>query len=326
MQTIFDILKTLADGQFHSVDEIAAKLNNKHQAIYEISQQLLALGIECEYSENEGYKISNGLELMQENKIRQELSTIANQRLSKLEILDSIDSTNRYLIDQARLNTSSSYAVLAEHQSAGKGRHGRVWQSPYGSNIYLSLLWNFSQNVAHLASLSLVVAVIVINTLKHYGIFTHLSVKWPNDILWSKRKLAGILLNTHSGHKDITQVVIGIGLNLNISSTVAENIDQAWVDIQEITQSRPQRNRLAGLLLNELLTALPNFAENGFTPFLDTWNQYDIARGKTITIHTPTDKIIGIAQGINLRGELLILDKSGKQHTFLNGEVSLRIN
>src|SRR3990167_2749159 len=147
---------------------------------------------------------------------------------------------------------------------------------PSGTNIYCSLLWRFAMPLQNMSSLSMVVAVIVANVLQKYGIDNAIQLKWPNDVLVLHRKLAGILLecDSHSG------VVIGIGLNLNIQAADEKH----WIDLAELTGQPIERNRLTGLLLNELLAKLPLYATHGLQKFLSDWQKHDVLANKAVTL------------------------------------------
>ena len=132
----------------------------------------------------------------------------------------------------------SGWACFAEQQTHGRGRQERTWFSPYGKNIYCSLLWRFAISQGNLSGLSIAVAVMVVRALKKYGISAGIQVKWPNDILFSARKLAGILVE-RSG----SAVVIGVGVNLNFS----QETETTWISLAEITQQPVARNYFAGL-------------------------------------------------------------------------------
>jgi BirA family biotin operon repressor/biotin-[acetyl-CoA-carboxylase] ligase len=233
--------------------------------------------------------------------------------LSRIEIFDNIDSTNTYLLNQAKMGAPSGSVCLAEEQTAARGRRGRTWFSARGSNIACSLLWRFSDS--SLSGLSIAVAVMVSNALKKYGILNGIQLKWPNDVLFDGRKLAGILLEQSN-----TGVVIGIGINLYLPS----DADSKWISVQEISNN-VARNYLVGLILNELLAKLPVYETRGLTGFINEWRQSDAFFNKTITVHTPEKIHVGIMQGINDQGELLLKDEQGNLQQFRYGEVSVRI-
>ncbi len=237
------------------------------------------------------------------------------QQLSALDIFNTLDSTNSYLLSSAKKGGLSGSVCLAEAQTKGRGRRGRAWFSPLGTNIYCSMLWRFERELLDISSLSIAVAVMVAKTLEAYGIKTAVQLKWPNDVLVFNRKLAGILLEcTHAS------VVIGIGLNVDVKEASEEN----WIDLAEITEEPIDRNRITGLLLNELLSKLPLYETDGLKSFLADWQKYDVLCNKAVTVFTPEKTITGVVEGINQKGELLLKDESGMLQSFCYGEVSVR--
>ena len=235
--------------------------------------------------------------------------------LSEIILLDSIDSTNTYLLAKAKQGAASGTICLAEQQTQGRGRLGRSWYSPHGTNIYCSLLWRFVDITQDLSGLSVAVGIMVLNALRHYGIQSGLQLKWPNDVLGAGRKLAGILLERHE-----KSVVIGVGLNLDIAQAKEKN----WIDVTELTGRPAERNFLTGLLINEMLQKLPIFAHRGLAPFLPQWQQYDALHNRPVTVITPEKNISGVMRGLNALGELLLEDERGTIQSFCYGEVSVR--
>jgi BirA family biotin operon repressor/biotin-[acetyl-CoA-carboxylase] ligase len=241
--------------------------------------------------------------------------TIDNHfKLAKLEIFEIISSTNQYLLEHAKTGPSG-WVCLAEQQTAGRGRHGRAWFSPYGAGIICSILWRFSMELSDIAGLSMAVGVMVMRALNKYGVQAGIQLKWPNDILFAARKLVGILLERHG-----ESVVIGIGINVGLPPPV----EVTRIDLTEIMGQPVARNNLVGLLLNELLENLPLYSKKGLTAFIDEWRQHDFLAGKEVIVYTSEASIIGWAQGINEQGELLVLDKSQRLQQFCYGEVSVR--
>lgn len=253
------------------------------------------------------------------HQIKSVLDPVCLQRLEKLDVFDSIDSTNTYLLQQSRAFQGLGWACFAEEQTSGRGRRGRTWLSPKGTNIYFSLLWQFSQQ--DVSSLSIAVAAMIITALKKYGVTQDIKLKWPNDVLFSGRKLAGILLE-RSG----SSVVVGIGLNTILPAETADMLEGHSIGLVEITDAPVDRNYLAGLLLNELLNGLFVYAQQGLSPFLNTWKNHDALLNQSIMVHTPEKIFTGVMQGINEEGELLLLNESHQLQCFRYGEVTVRMS
>jgi BirA family biotin operon repressor/biotin-[acetyl-CoA-carboxylase] ligase len=259
------------------------------------------------------------VELLNLKKIGRYLKASHQKIIDDTIIFTQLPSTNAYLLDLAEEEKNCTIC-FAEKQSAGKGRRGRNWFSPFGCNIYLSILWQFSRSVSELGGLGLAIAVTAVKALKFYGIKEDLSLKWPNDILWRNKKLCGILIE----NKGI-KTVIGIGINIKMPRIATKEISQPWIDVAQIINKIPDRNKIAGLLLDELLGGIEIFEDEGLIPFLDTWCKLDVASEKEVVIITPDGEIRGKGKGVNVFGHFLLEDQFGKIYSFSGGEVSLNL-
>jgi BirA family biotin operon repressor/biotin-[acetyl-CoA-carboxylase] ligase len=225
-------------------------------------------------------------------------------------------------VERSQQNALSGSVCFAEYQTDGKGRRGRQWVSPYGSNIYLSILWRFQQGPAAISGLSLAIGVAVIRALKQHQV-NDIGLKWPNDIYSQGKKLAGILVEVSGETEGPCSAVIGLGLNLFMPKAEAEQITQAWTDLSKVTgQNRLHRNRLAGTLLNHLLPVIAEFEGLGIASYLDEWRDYDCLAGKSATLFVGQQQFEGIVQGIDANGMLLLERPDGSVQTFASGEVS----
>lgn len=317
------ILTLLADGEFHSGTLLAETLGISRAAVWKHTKQLSEqLDLTITAVSGKGYRLDNALELLAVEKIEAALNKQSKALISGLEIHDQIDSTNRYLVEQARQQATSGWVCFAEQQTAGKGRRGREWVSPFGSNIYLSIGWQFPQGgYAAIAGLSLAVGVTVIRALREQHV-DEVGLKWPNDILCQGKKLGGILIEVTGESDGPCSAVIGIGLNLFLPESKAHTITQAWTDITQITGQRAARNALAGSLLNHLLPVLAGFETVGIKAYLDEWRRYDCLKGLPATLFIAQQAITGIVEGVNDDGLLLLKRDNGTVQAFASGEVS----
>ena len=316
------ILSLLADGEFHSGTELADVLGISRAAVWKQLSGLTELGLQHSAVSGKGYRLDNPLELLDAPQINEVVNDQARALISSLEIHDRIDSTNRYLVERSQNNAPSGSVCFAEYQTAGKGRRGRQWVSPYGSNIYLSILWRFQQGPAAISGLSLAIGVAAIRALKQHRI-TDIGLKWPNDIYSQGKKLGGILVEVSGETGGPCSAVIGLGLNLFLPETEAESISQAWTDLSKITgQNRLFRNKLAGTLLNHLLPVIAEYEGAGIKAYLDEWRGYDCLTGKSATLFIGQQQFEGIVRGIDDNGMLLIERPDGSVQTFASGEVS----
>ena len=315
------ILNTLSDGQFHSGEAIGETLNVSRAAVWKHIKHLESLGCEIISISRQGYKLKNPIELLEANKIKTSLTPQAQQLLNRVVILDSIDSTNDYarrlLLEP--VNAEQSFAVLAEQQTHGRGRRGRSWTSPFGSNIYLSLHWPFDCTPTDLGGLGLVVGLAVRQALADTGI-ADIQVKWPNDILHQQRKLAGVLVEIFGEANAPTHVIIGAGINV---AAPQGDVGQAATGLQAINAQPIKRNQLAALLINNLTQYLSHFQNSGLSVFQQEWLTHDAFYQSPIRILQPHNEITGTHAGIDNEGHLLLETEQGQQ-AFGVGDVSLR--
>jgi len=316
------ILALLADGAFHSGTELADALGISRSAVWKQLNGLAELGLQHSAVSGKGYRLDSSLELLEASQINAVVSDRVGALISSFEIHDQIDSTNRYLVERSQNNALSGSVCFAEYQTAGKGRRGRQWVSPYGSNIYLSILWRFQQGPAAISGLSLAIGVAVIRALKQHQIHD-IGLKWPNDIYSQGKKLGGILVEVSGETDGPCSAVIGLGLNLFLPETEAESITQAWTDLSKVTgQNQLFRNKLAGTLLNHLLPVIAEYEGVGIQAYLDEWRSYDCLTGKSATLFIGQQQFEGIVRGIDDNGMLLIERPNGHVQTFASGEVS----
>ncbi len=326
IKTYKKILQLLQDGKFHSGELLAQSLNITRSAVWKNIQLLETFNIDIESINGKGYQLKGGIELLDDSLIKKELNSKNLNHLSHLELLEQTASTNDHILECFRQHTKMPMVCLAEQQTQGRGRRGRQWISPFGNNIYCSLGWHFDKDPVELMGLSLVAGLAIIRTLKRYGFTQHFQLKWPNDLLWNNQKLGGVLTEIMGQSHASTEVIIGIGINTLLSKDANTlSIDQPYTDLQTIFQKKIHRNRLAGILIDELMTAISQFEINGLSYFINEWNEYDAYYKKPVKLITPSKTIEGIAEGVGAQGELLLSVKQ-QQLRFYSGEISLRGN
>lgn len=242
-------------------------------------------------------------------------------RLGGLSVHGAIDSTNSWL-QQRSLALPAPYACLTEHQLAGRGRRGRVWEDATGLDICLSLLWRFDVTEARAQGLSLAVGVAVVRALAATGA-SGIGLKWPNDIVWQDRKLGGILIEgSVSGRFWV--VVIGVGINVHPGKAPDSRTPRVpRVHLGSIPGARVSRNRLAASLITEISAECARFEAWGAGPAIDEWKPLDAMRGRPVRVHRPDGEIGGVARGVDEAGELLV-EVNGVVERFVSAEVSLR--
>lgn len=325
MATVEDLLKVLADGKYHSGTELGRTFGISRAAIGKTINKIEQnYGLTVFAVKGKGYRLQQPLELLDENIIQLKLTQQTSKLLSHFEIFFDIDSTNRYLNNKSIDGASSGYLVLAEQQTKGIGRRGRNWVSPFGSNLALSLLWRFQIGAAQLGCLSLFIAVAIVRALQKAGI-QDAGVKWPNDIYWENKKLAGILLEMRGELSGPSAVVIGVGLNISLppSCEDVKSIDQPWIDLETIMGKKVNRNEFTAFVIDALFDVLNEIPDKQDI-LLEEWQQMDVLKNQNIEVVFADKTIYGTAIGINREGALRVQLREGKEIVCHSGDVSIR--
>ena len=314
------LLDALADGERHSGEALAQRFGISRAALAKRVQQLRALGVEIAAQAGLGYQLAEPWQRLDADAIQRALPRTVQALGLHVQVLTSTDSTNSQLL--ATDAAGDPQVLFAEHQSAGRGRRGRAWQSPFGANFYLSLAWTFPAWPPRLTTLPLAVAVALCRALANLGV--QAGIKWPNDIQVEGRKLAGILIEPRGEAGGSCRVVIGAGINGAMTAAQGEGIGQPWIGLREALAGRPlpPRNTVATTLVTTLAEALAQFAEHGFAPFAPEWRQRDLLAGRTVRLDD-APAIEAVARGIDADGGL-VLDTPAGPRTVHAGEVSVR--
>lgn len=315
-----ELIRQLAGGDFVSGQALGDKLGVSRTAISKHINALSEIGLDVFKVSGKGYKLANKLHLLEQKQICVLLGQ--NDLHNAIEVHTLIDSTNSYLMRKLSSNPETGTVCIAEHQSAGRGRRGRRWESPFGSHLYLSMYWQLEQGISAAMGLSLVTALAVSDTLKSlYNLDAQL--KWPNDVYLGGVKLAGILIELEGQSSGPSHSVIGIGLNVDMPKESHAAIDQPWTDIKSHTSAVINRNELAATLVAKLTQRLEAHQNHGFAPMLEDWHKRDLYFNQAVRLLTGERETKGICRGVNGQGALL-LEVDGKMQPVYGGEVSLR--
>lgn len=242
----------------------------------------------------------------------------AGVQLGGLSVHGAIDSTNSWLQERSHA-LAAPYACLCEHQLAGRGRRGRVWEDGSGRDLCLSLLWRFGAREARAQGLSLAIGVAVVRALESTGV-SGIGLKWPNDIVWRDRKLGGILIEGSVSGSDWV-VVIGVGVNVHPVGEPDLRVPRAH--LATMPGAEISRNRLAASLIAEISAECARYGTRGAGPAIEEWKRLDAMRGRAVRVHRPSGEVAGIARGVDEAGELLV-EVNGRLERFVSAEVSLR--
>lgn len=320
------LLQLLADGQFHSGNELASHLGVSRTTVWKQAQLLEERGVPLHSIRGRGYKIPGGLSLLDSERLSELLDRLSADKDRKLALKHiqvdlETDSTN---LNAQRAMAAGIHSGLfaAEYQTGGRGRRGRTWESPFAANLYFSVSWPFSGGVASLEGLSLVVGLAIKTALERQGV-SSLGLKWPNDLLLHERKLAGILIEVFGDLSGDCTSVVGVGLNVRMPEETSDLIDQPWADLRDQIEQPIDRTALLALLVDSLTDYLERFSIEGFSGFIDEWHQSHLFQNKEVRILKGEQSVEGLCLGVDESGALLLKTSEGVQ-SFQGGEVSLR--
>ena len=315
------LLRILADGQFHSGESIAEQLKVSRTAIWKLVQKISSWQVEVYSVRGRGYRIPGGLDLLEQNVINKRLRE-ANTIFQQLDVLTTTDSTANHVAQQWKQFPGVARVCIAEHQTAGRGRKGRAWVSPFAANLYFSIGVELPLGLSALGGISLAVGMSLTDTLNRFA-GDRIRIKWPNDLLVENRKLAGILVEASGDSTDSSFLNIGIGINWNMQPKQGQLIDQPWVNLSELVQGQISRNEIVASLLVDLDKTLTDYRQSGFGRFAESWDRLSAMYKQPVVIHRGHDKVEGVEVGIEENGALKLETSQGTQ-LFHSGEVSLR--
>nr|WP_321277264.1 bifunctional biotin--[acetyl-CoA-carboxylase] ligase/biotin operon repressor BirA [uncultured Vibrio sp.] len=312
--TKLHILKTLSDGEFHSGEALGHDLGISRAAIAKHIKGLSEWGVDIYRIQGRGYQLAHPMQLLDE-------ARLTDSSEPKLELIPVIDSTNQYLLE--RVNESEKGRVcVAEYQASGRGRRGRQWVSPFGSNLYLSMYWRLDAGMAAAMGLSLVIGIAAVEALEEIGI-QGVKLKWPNDLYYQDKKLAGILVEMSGQAGGAANLVIGMGLNIGMPDKQPD-IDQPWTTLNQVCADLSlDRTQLALTLIEHWKTILLDYEMMGLAGFVDRWNRLDNFIGRPVKLLMGAREVKGIVQGIDQQGGVVLETENGLE-TYIGGEISLR--
>ncbi|MGI2219619.1 bifunctional biotin--[acetyl-CoA-carboxylase] ligase/biotin operon repressor BirA [Shewanella baltica] len=307
------ILALLSSGQFVSGEQLATELGISRAAVNKHIDALETYGVAIYSVKGRGYKLANPISLIDASRLVQSID-------NRCFYFDEIASTNGFMLSHTT-ELKNGDVCVAEYQSAGRGRRGRTWVSPYGHHLYFSLFWTFPQGMAQAMGLSLVVACTLVEVLKSFGV-ENIGVKWPNDIYLDNKKLAGILIEMSGQADSQCQLIIGVGVNMAMSEAQGKGIDQPWSDLSDLVDM-PDKTALVIELQKQLKRDIQLFEREGLAAFKARWQAADLFYGREIRLIMGDTSVEGICRGVDEQGAVLLETADGVQ-AFIGGEISLR--
>ncbi len=314
------LLSLLEDQKIHSGESLAKALGVSRTAVWKQVRKALADGVEIRTIKGRGYQLMSAVDLLDAEVITQDLPDELRSRID-LHILSEVTSTNREVGKRLSAADQPMPVVLADSQSAGRGRMGRPWSSPKGENLYLSLGITLAGGFAALEGLSLVLGLAAAGALERLGA-APVGLKWPNDLYALNKKIGGILVEIQGELQEgKVQVIAGIGINVHMAQS--DVVDQPWTSLALAWPEQEwSRGRIASAILIEIDRAIASFERHGFAWFREQWQQRDIFYQKPLLARD--GELSGVGAGIDSNGNYLVTN-GHETISVRAGDISLRV-
>jgi BirA family biotin operon repressor/biotin-[acetyl-CoA-carboxylase] ligase len=318
----FQALRALADGRFHSGEEMARSFQRSRATLSEALKRAPEMGIELFSVPGKGYRVAEPIDFLDAAAISAEL--VRHDKRLRLEVVDEIESTSTRVLQLAASGASSGTCIAAEWQSLGRGRRGRTWISRLGGSLTFSMLWRFERGAGHLGGLSLAVGEAVARALSECGV-PRVQVKWPNDVVVDLRKLAGILVETSGEIQGPSVASIGIGVNYRLSERVLDRIDQPVTDVWQCAEVAPSRSDLLARILVTLAASLDKFEREGFAASREAWRALHAYQGRRVRVTPGRDAPFDAeVSDVGPDGALIVATADGRTIPLASAEITLR--
>lgn len=311
-----------AAGEYLSGSLLSQRLRVSPGLIHQQVSELRKQGYEIEGHPHLGYRLISSPDLLLSQEIRHGLQTATMAR--RVLSYRRVRSTNEVALQIAHNGAPEGTLVVAESQTAGRGRLGRTWYSPPGVGLWVSLVLRPHMESSKVFQLAICGALAVAEALYQR---THLPVrvKWPNDVLIRGKKLAGVLTETQADGDLVQLVILGIGINVNqgVDDFPEDLRDKATSVRAELGRPISRLNLLQDVLM-EFEQRYQKFQERGLTPFLERWRQLSWILNRRVKVQVGGRKFSGLAVDIEDTGALVLEEASGKRQRLLAGDVSFQ--
>ncbi len=308
-------------SDFVSGEDIAKELGFSRTAVWNHIDTLRKLGYEFESVPRLGYRLIKSPDLLFPDEIEASLETKIIGK--KIYYYDQTHSTNDIADQLARDGASEGTCVLAEFQTRGRGRLARNWIAPKGKNILLSVIFRPQLDIRHVPLMTLISAIAVSRTLETLGF--NPKIKWPNDVYIGNKKVAGILTEMVSEQDAIKHLIIGIGINVNLSlSDLPKDIENKATSLSILTGHHMDRKILLKELLYELEKIYSLITSSQYEKIIEEWSKLSMLSGRWVEIFSGEKKIEGIVLGIDSSGALLLKLENGFVESILSGDIQLK--
>jgi BirA family biotin operon repressor/biotin-[acetyl-CoA-carboxylase] ligase len=318
----FRVLRGLNASAFTSGALLARTLSVSRSTVWNAVRAIERAGVGVVCRPGSGYRLVAPVTWVDEAQVHAMLGRSA--RALQLTVVDHCESTNTALAVQAEAGAAHGTVLLAEWQTAGRGRHDRRWSSAPGAGLTFSVLWRFERGALHLSGLSLVVGLAIADALRALGL-REVRLKWPNDVLVRRRKLAGVLTEIKGDMLGPCAAVIGIGLNVQLPQSTIDAIDQPVTDLARSGLVNLDRNSILAAILSELASSLVRFEREGFATFRQQWQAHSASQHRPVRVVLPGGEVVrGTMLGVDAQGALRI-DAGGEVRRVFSGELVERI-
>ena len=317
-----EILAWLRESdKFVSGQELCNRFGVSRTAVWKVINQLKKEGYRIEAVQNKGYHMVSSPDLLSKYELESRINT---QWLGKKIVYkETVDSTNAEVRRRAEDGEENGLLVVSDAQTLGKGRRGRSWESPKGTNLYFSMLLkpDFAPDKASMITL---VAAYSVATVIRKTTGLDAKIKWPNDIVVGKKKVCGILTEMSMERDYIHHVVVGIGINVNEENYPIELEQMATSLKKEMGNLVLRANLLCDILLQFEKDYLTFLATENLKPFIEEYNRMLVNKGALVKVLDPKGEFSGIAGGISEDGRLNVFKENGQIEAVYAGEVSVR--
>jgi BirA family transcriptional regulator, biotin operon repressor / biotin---[acetyl-CoA-carboxylase] ligase len=313
-----------ASPHYVSGSMMAQKLKMSRVGVWSRVDKLRKAGLSIDASQNRGYRLVAEPNLLNQPLLEAWLKEC--RKSCKIFVHDELDSTNSETERRLANGEKAPFAVLSNTQKEGRGRMGRSWHSPKGGNLYLSIGFRPDVDLIKLRSFTLWQGLKIAMLLRSLTGIEGISVKWPNDLVYKKKKIGGMLTEASIDCERVRSLIFGIGLNVNCpQSRFPASLAKIATSLESVTGQSFRIHEIAAKIVKTTLDAYKDCMAGGIeTTLMEEWNDWDALAEQKVQVSMGKEKIIGKAMGIDLSGGLRLKLRNGRIRTVQAGEVTLR--
>ena len=300
---------------------MAARLSVSRTSVWKLVERLRAEGHDVEARPNHGYRLTRRADVLTGTNI---LSGLETKWLGgQIEAVEVTDSTNLLARELAAKGAAQGLVVVAESQSAGRGRLGRTWSAPKGKAVLMSILLRPQLPASAVFGLTMAASVCLVRAVKSVtGLDA--KVKWPNDVYVDDLKMAGILTEFTAGPDVVEYVIVGVGINVNQTEAELGRLDQPAVSLRTASGRRIDRAELLGEYLRQLEPVFERVAKGDTSSLRKEYERLNLVLGRQVTVSGMAEPVTGQAVGLAPDGSLIVKTAGGMRRTIVCGDVTLR--